>query len=95
MQKINYLQSNYQLRYAAGQQWLLKMSQKGMPYQAPLALNSVGAEIWTRLADNMEISRIVEELSILYEISREEACNDVQEFIVQLEKQGVHIGEKS
>lgn len=95
MQKTNFVPSSYQLRYAAGRYWLLNMSQNGMPYKAPIALNSVGAEIWTRLNDNMEISQIAEELSALYKISRDEAASDIREFLVQLGKQGVHIGEKS
>ncbi len=95
MQKTHFVQSTYQLRHAAGRYWLLNMSQKGIPYQAPIALNSVGAEIWTRLADNMEISQIAEEVSALYQISLDEAVSDVREFMVQLEKQGVFIGEKS
>ncbi|MBR6643841.1 MAG: PqqD family protein [Lachnospiraceae bacterium] len=95
MPKTNCLQSKYQLRYAAGRYWLLNMAQKGVPYHAPIALNSVGAEIWTRLADNMEISQIAKDLSAWYNISEDEALDDVREFLAQLEKQGIVIGEKN
>ena len=83
----------YQLRAAAGQYWLLNMEQKGVPYQGPVALNAMGAEIWNRLQRGKTSAVIAEELSIQYETSSEEILEDVLAFCEQLKKQGIIIEE--
>lgn len=83
----------YQLRTAAGQYWLLNMEQKGVPYQGPVALNAMGAEIWNRLQRGKTSAAIAEELSIQYETSSEEILEDVLVFCEQLKKQGIIIEE--
>jgi DNA-binding CsgD family transcriptional regulator len=83
----------YQLRAAAGQYWLLNMEQKGVPYQGPVALNAMGAEIWNRLQKGKTSATIAEELSIQYETSSKEILEDVLEFCEQLKKQGIIIEE--
>lgn len=83
----------YQLRAAAGQYWLLNMEQKGVPYQGPVALNAMGAEIWNRLQKGKTSATIAEELSIQYETSSEEILEDVLVFCEQLKKQGIIIEE--
>ena len=47
--------SAYQLRYAAGQYWLLDMEQEGSPYKHPKNLNCVGAEIWKRMESGQQM----------------------------------------
>ncbi len=79
----------YQLRAAAGGYWLLNMEQRGVPYQSPLSVNAVGAEIWNRLSAGESTAAIVENLSIQYETSKEEIQEDVLAFISQLEALGI------
>lgn len=81
--------AGYQLRYAAGQYWLLDMEQKGIPYHCPVALNGIGAEIWNRTSAGETVEQIAAALAAEYEVSIEEIRTDVEEFYRQLEIQGI------
>jgi len=79
----------YQLRQAAGQYWLLNMEQPGIPYQGPIMLNEMGAEIWRRLAGGKTKEDIVKELGAEYDVPTGEIEEDVQLFYKQLVSQGI------
>ena len=85
------LAKGYQLRTAAGGFWLLNMEQKGVPYESPLSINSVGAEIWNHLQAGETAKTIVENLSKQYEISKDEIQEDVLAFCSQLKALGILI----
>ena len=85
--------SEYQLRQAAGKYWLLHMEQKGIPYERPLQLNRIGAEMWELLTEKKTTEQIVEYLAREYEVSAEEIKEDIQQFYHQLETYGIIIGE--
>ena len=85
------LAKGYQLRAAAGEYWLLNMEQKGVPYQSPLSINSVGAELWKQLQAGKSTESIVTELSEQYEISKENIQEDVLAFLDQLKTLGILI----
>ena len=83
--------SEYQLRRAAGLYWLLDMKQEGVPYKKPLPLNDGGAEIWNMLEKGMTQEEIVDSLICQYSVTKEEATQDVEQFVKQLQSQGVRI----
>ena len=83
------LAEGYQLREAAGEYWLLNMNQKGVPYQGPLSINSVGAEIWNYLQTGETIAGIVEKISRKYDMAKNEIQEDVLAFCNQLTAQGI------
>lgn len=83
----------YQLRYAAGQYWLLDMEQPGVPYKRPMSMNAVGAEIWELLSKGCTIEQTTEVLMKEYLVSKEEIHEDIRQFQKQLEAYGVVIGE--
>lgn len=83
----------YQLRCAAGQYWLLDMSQEGVPYKQPMMMNSMGAEIWTRMEQGMSGQQIAEALSQEYDADIKEIEKDILAFQKQLIGYGVTIEE--
>jgi len=83
----------YQLRQAAGKYWLLHMEQKGIPYERPLQLNRIGAEMWTLLIEKKTTEQIVEYLTWEYNVAAEEIIEDIQQFYHQLETYGIIIEE--
>lgn len=91
--KTQFIKERYQLRYAAGQYWLLDMQQKGIAYQRPMSMNEVGAMICLQLAADRTHEQIAEELSRKYEVGIEEIREDIRQFVGQLEKYGIEFGE--
>lgn len=84
------MSQRYQLRYAAGMYWLLNMEQEGVPFQRPLSMNQVGADIWLMLRDGQE-KEVVPTLCREYRVDAEEAARDVEEFRKSLREQGISI----
>ena len=83
------MKSEYQLRHAAGKYWLLNMEQKGLPYERPILLNSVGAEMCGELRRGKTPEQIAEVLGQRYEVEAEEIKADVLQFFKQLAAHGV------
>lgn len=87
----DYVQSKYQLRYAAGIYWLLDMEQEGIPYKKPLPLNETGACIWNMWMQGMETEEIVAVISESHGVPAEEVRQDVQQFLEQLRRYNIMI----
>lgn len=79
----------YQLRQAAGKYWLLDMEQSAGKYVAPVAMNETGALILENFWEENDPSKAAKVLSETYEISLEEALEDVNAFLGQLRKKGI------
>ena len=79
----------YQLRYAAGQYWLLDTWQKGVPYRSPLTMNEVGADIWRMMEQGCSREQIVDALSREYQTSRDVVEQDLEQFQAQLAEFGI------
>lgn len=82
----------YQLRYAAGLYWLIDMEQSGADYISPVPLNEVGARIWGMFESGMSEQQVSEQLCCEYDISAEQAREDVRDFVSQLKSQKVDFG---
>lgn len=78
-------QKKYRLRQVADMYWLIDVTQAGVPYEPPVALNEAGARICRMLGEGADTGQIVEAMSAAYEISAEEAREDVKQFMEQLE----------
>ena len=89
MQNMGKMNQGYQLRYAAGQYWLLHMEQEGIPYECPISLNFIGAEIWKKMRDGQDFEQIVSELAAEYEVSEKEIRQDVEGFYDRLSAYGI------
>lgn len=86
---IEKMQSEYQLRSAAGQYYLLHMSQKGVPYEQPLVLNTIGAEIWRLLLRGNSTEQMADQLGQKYNVETGEIKKDILYFYSQLKEYGV------
>lgn len=80
--------SRYQLRYAAGEFWILDMEQEGVPYKKPLSVNEAGAAIWKMMERGMEQEEIADCLCREYGEARETILEDVAGFQEMLQKSG-------
>lgn len=85
----------YQLRYAAGQYWLLDTWQEGVPYRRPFTMNAVGADIWRMMEQGYSREQIVDVLSQEYQTSREVVEQDLEQFQAQLAKFGIEETEEN
>lgn len=83
----------YQLRYAAGQYWLLDMEQTGVLYKRPMSMNVVGAEIWEMLKKGWSIEQMCAVFIKEYQVDEEEIREDIIQFQKQLTAYGVVIEE--
>lgn len=81
----------YQLRQAAGSFWILDMWQEGVPYQKPLSVNQVGADIWKLMEQQKSDEEIVELLGRKYSVSGAELQRDFTQFREELQKYGISI----
>lgn len=79
----------YQLRYAAGQYWLLDTWQEGVPYRRPLIMNEVGADIWRMMQQGCSGEQIVDVLSREYQIGTNVVEQDLERFQAQLTEFGI------
>ncbi len=93
MKKIHIIENAYMLRYAAGNYWLIDMSQKGIPYKRPMTLNEVGAKIWEMLVNECSVAEMADKLNEEYDIPKQELEEDINQFINQLRAYGVKIEE--
>lgn len=85
------MQEKYQLRHAAGSYWLLCMEQTGKEYIQPVSLNESGAKILKRLQENYTKEQIAEEFHHRFGVPVTEAMEDIEQFVDQLQKQGIVI----
>lgn len=83
--------ARYQLRYAAGQYWLLDMEQQESEYVAPIVLNETGAVLWKALEQGKEVSQLSNLLVLEYGVSQNQAVTDIDMFLEQLRNHGVMI----
>lgn len=81
----------YQIRYAAGIYWLLDMEQQGYPYEKPLPLNEMGAQIWEMMQKGLCLDEISKVLGKEYGISDEEIREDIRVFCGQLRERGIQV----
>ncbi len=93
LERPKYMLERYQLRYAAGQYWLLDMEQEGVPYKRPMSMNAIGAEIWEMLKKGWTIEQMTEVFTKEYEVDKEEIREDILQFQKQLTAYGVAIEE--
>ncbi|MCH5340519.1 MAG: PqqD family protein [Acetatifactor sp.] len=85
----------YQLRYAAGQYWLLDTWQEGVPYKRPLTMNEVGADIWRMMEQGCSQKHIVDVLGREYQVSSEVVEKDLEQFLAQLAEFGIEETEEN
>lgn len=83
--------SRYQLRYAAGEYWILDMEQEGVPYKKPLSVNEIGAAIWKMMVQGMGQEEIADSLCLEYQAERKIVLEDIGKFQKMLQEFGLSL----
>ena len=82
------MKERYQLRQAAGANWLLDMEQ-GEQYKNPFMLNECGAYIYRTYILGMSEEEIIQAFVKEYGLSFSCAQSDVGQFMMELRQQGI------
>ena len=83
--KIN---KNFALRNVANTWVVLPLAEKTVDFNGMLKLNESGVLLWNALAQGADRESLADLLTTVYDVSREEALGDVDEFIDILLKSG-------
>jgi len=76
------------LREIAGDTILVPVGQTALKFNGIITLEPVGATIWKGLEAGMDFEGILATILDTFEVEREQAANDLMEFLDQLNKQG-------
>lgn len=83
-------ETKYVIRQAAGSLWLVKCAQSGK-YIQPIPVNECGALICEGIMSNMTLKDIAYMLAKEYNVAKESAVCDVNEFINELKLCGMDL----
>ena len=78
------MKTDYMLRKAAGDWWLVNTAQDGEHYQKPQRVNHSAAEIIERIMDGESVEEIAAEVSGRYAVPEETVMRDISELMKQL-----------
>lgn len=82
------IKEGFVLRQVAGSWVVLPVGQASVNFNGMISLNGSGAVLWKVLEKGGDREVMADALLELYEVSREEALGDVDEFIAALTKAG-------
>ena len=89
MSRIYIREENSVSREIAGETILVPIRGSLADMEQIFTLNPVGAHIWNQLDGNMELDSILESVLENFDTSRQEAQNDILEFISQITDSGL------
>lgn len=75
------IKSGFMLREIAGQSVVVPLGARVVEFNGILTLSESGALLWRELEKNSSVEEMVELLLSEYDIDRETARNDVEEFL--------------
>ncbi len=78
---------NYIHRQVAGQHMLISVGEGIADFNGYIQLNETASFIWDQLKEPRSLPELTAALSAEYEISTEQAAEDVNDFVSELEKQ--------
>lgn len=82
------IKEGYVLREVADHYVVLPIGQNSVSFNGMLSLNESGTLLWRALEDGGDRETLADALLSEYEVEREQALADVDEFIARLEKIG-------
>ncbi|MEE1312447.1 MAG: PqqD family protein [Lachnospiraceae bacterium] len=80
------IKKEFVLREIAGEYILVPVGNTAMEFNGLITLNEVGAFLWEKLQQQIELDQLVDAVLDEYEIDRETAGLDVEEFVENLRK---------
>ncbi|MGN1317941.1 MAG: PqqD family protein [Lachnospirales bacterium] len=78
------IKDGYLLREVAGSHIVVPIGEGSMDFSGVISLNEVGAFLWNRLENDCEVEDLVSAILSEYDIDRETAKSDIEEFINKL-----------
>lgn len=84
--KIN---NQFVLREIAGEYMLIPVGEQAINVNGIIGLNKVGAFIWTALKEKADMTYVLEKMLKHFDVSEEEAQNDLNSFLTQMKKVGL------
>ncbi len=78
------IKEGFILRKIANADMVIPIGKNIADFNGVISLNETAAFLWSKLKDEIELNNLVEELRKEYEISRELAQKDVEQFISEL-----------
>ena len=82
------LKKDYLLRQVANTWVVLPLGPAEISFDGMMKLNHSGAFLWKQLEQEKEFESLVDALTMEYEVSRDQAETDVEEFLEKLIKAG-------
>ena len=82
------LKPDYVLRQVAGTWVVLPLGETAVNFSGMIRLNDSGAMLWKALEQGGDQNTLVEALTGEYNVSRQQAQSDVEEFLEKLRKAG-------
>lgn len=83
--KIN---ENFVLREVAGSWVVIPTGEKSLDFNGMMNLNETGVLLWRELEKGAEKEELVAAITSEYEVSAEEAAEDIESFLAALKKAG-------
>ena len=83
------VKSGYVIREIAGEYLVIPVSLQDEPESKVIILNSSGKLLWEQLEQGKTMDELLEVMDMNFEVSMEEARRDIEEFIAQLEENGL------
>ena len=80
------IKKEFVLREIAGEYILVPVGNTAMEFNGLITLNEVGAFLWEKLQQQIELDQLVDAVLDEYEIDPETAGLDVEEFVENLRK---------
>lgn len=83
------LKGEYILREIAGDAVLIPTGKSALEFNGIIALNPISAEIFKYLQEGCKKEQILENILEQYDVTREVASADLEEFLAQLAQAGI------
>lgn len=77
------------LREIAGDYIIIPTGKTVLDFNGLITVNEVGADLWNMLQEEVTMDDLVQGILKEYEVEEEVAREDIQEFLVTLEKSGI------
>lgn len=83
------MKNNYLLREIAGEYMLVPLGERGLTFNSIVTFNETAAFIWKRLEENLTEEEIAKALTLEYNVTYQQALEDVQQLIGYLKEKNV------
>lgn len=83
------INKEFVLREIAGDYILVPVGDTALEFNGLITLNEVGAFLWGKLQQDVELEQLVDAVLDEYDIDKETATRDAEEFVENLKKAGI------